>query len=1663
MSLSTSAYNLNETIAMQREADTHSAGAPAPGGRGADESAHGSDPAGGASSSAPAAVKAAAERSAEDARALAAREGMEAAALARTPMPVLPFSGAAGDYAGWAMQAKAALDCHELLPVVMSPLKNSGWCGSVLGGADDLKAAGGASQVSGGAGEVSPAALRSSKKVFSWLLQCLKGPELLRVMTDVEQGNAHALWQRLHSIYVGSTQAHKSLLQQEFHSLQRADKEPVMQFMSRLRSIGVSLKAHNEEPSDSAMVYAFTNGLGAGFEMVRAMLPMHAQFSLEALFNLVLVVEAQQVADRARAGHQEQAHWASASGGAAGADRSSYSPSRPPAGGRGAGGAFTGDCFYCQKKGHRKIDCPKYLALPPCGKCGKRGHAAAVCRSGGLMPGAGQQQAAPAGGQALGAPRQESAMANTYYAEAQFVLVQAMAATAQETEQPGYVPLFLDSGSSKHIVTSALPLRAGVVMGNVVIRVANGELLRSPTVGSLRLEISGGGRLSLTNVLSHAGMSTNLLSVSAMCDNGCSVLYSRAEAVVFKSDKSVLLVAKRVNDVYVVNARAVDGGDTTGALQHANAAEVESASAVEHRLWHERLGHLSESGLQMLQRADAVIGLCALRAHAADEVCPSCMRGKAHRAPFADSIVERAAATRPLARVWADICGPFPPSRTGKLYMLLLVDEFSGMVFGWCLVHKSDAAPAIKAWCRAVAVQRGGRGLVEFHSDNGGEFVSSDLKAFFAAEGIRATTTVPHTPQHNGRVERKNRTIVEGVQAMLQRAEAPKMLWADAVLAFIHVHNRSALRKGTLSTYDALWEGGAGKPSVAGLRVLFCDAWVHTPDSQRATLESKAELGVFIGYDTTRQPPAYLVLQQRRVVTSRDVRFEEGKFTQAALLSEAYGRDDVPFERDMERLAADSALRQATMWSLQTAAAEDRSRAAEAEAAQSARAEQTPAAAEAQLAEPQAAPVAAPIAVLPAAAAGAPQQQASASSSGVSPFAAQAPPADESMRRSARALKMTPKMTYYSASLTRRATMAAYSSAPAAEERAAPAALAAPAAPGAEASSSEAARPYPARSNRSALAHYGKVNWADVDYSHPGLFAEARESPARRSWKEEMELALHVSTAALQLQREPKSYAEARASAHGPRWEEAFDSELASMEKHQCWVLCELPPGRRALGSKWVLKYKFDALGTIKRFKARIVVLGYLQREFVDFNETFAPVLFYTTLRVLLVVAAVLDLELLQMDVPTAFLNASVDEEIYMEPPPGLKGVRQGQVCRLLRSLYGLKQAPRQFNKHVNNEITALGYTRLSADTCMYMRLSRSGRPMYFAIFVDDLIPACSSCDLAELRSDIGVLVTRYGITEVIEAGVILGMRVTRDRRARTITLDQEIYANKILETHGMADAKQCDTPEEVRPSSEEQRRRVREMRSDEQEEAVIGLKHYSSIVGQLMYAAVSTRPDLAHAVGVLARSLKDPKVESWRACKRVLRYVKGTAARGLVFGGRGPADRIVLAPTFCDADWAGDLEDRRSTSGYVMKVNGSPVSWLSKKQASVALSSCEAEYMAAGAATQEIMWLRTLLAEMGHPQAEPTVLLCDNQSAIALSSDDVHHARTKHIDLRHHFIRERIVAGELRLQWVPSEQQEADILTKGLAKEPFVHLRALVMGGEAARAGSRAHTITQA
>jgi transposase InsO family protein len=517
---------------------------------------------------------------------------------------------------------------------------------------------------------------------------------------------------------------------------------------------------------------------------------------------------------------------------------------------------------------------------------------------------------------------------------------------------------------------------------------------------------------------------------------------------------------------------------------------------------------------------------------------------------------------------------------------------------------------------------------------------------------------------------------------------------------------------------------------------------------------------------------------------------------------------------------------------------------------------------------------------------------------------------------------------------------------------------------------------------------------------------------------------------------EPTTYAEAMARPDANLWLAAIQAEYQSLQRTGTYELTKLPGGRQAIGCKWVFKIKRHADGSIDRYKARLVAKGFSQKEGLDYKETFAPVAKFASIRTLLALAAHQDYEIHQMDVKTAYLNGDLDVELYMTQPEGFVVAGQEElVCKLRKSLYGLKQAGRAWFEKINTALIKMDFTPLDSDHCVYVR-HRGDEVMYIVLYVDDLLLIGSSlAEVKQLKTDLSA---RFEMTDLGEAEYVLGLQLTRNRRARTLSLSQSDYIRRLLERYGMSECNKAPTP---LPTG------LRLSKKDcpavkPAEPLLVDGKHtYASVVGAIMYAMLGTRPDLAFAIGLLTRFNSNPGPHHIGALKRVLRYLKGTIDFQLTYGtegsgSSGSSNSTLAVLGHCDSDWGASLDDRRSVSGTVFTIAGGAVTWQAQRQKSVALSTVEAEYMAACQAAKDAVWLRAFLIGLGLNATAPTNIFCDSQGAIALAKNPEHHQRSKHIDLRYHFVREQVTGGAIALVYTPTSDMVADQLTKPLSRE---------------------------
>jgi peptidoglycan hydrolase-like protein with peptidoglycan-binding domain len=514
---------------------------------------------------------------------------------------------------------------------------------------------------------------------------------------------------------------------------------------------------------------------------------------------------------------------------------------------------------------------------------------------------------------------------------------------------------------------------------------------------------------------------------------------------------------------------------------------------------------------------------------------------------------------------------------------------------------------------------------------------------------------------------------------------------------------------------------------------------------------------------------------------------------------------------------------------------------------------------------------------------------------------------------------------------------------------------------------------------------------------------------------------------------EPKNYEDAVTCADASRWIPSMDEEVKEIIANDVWDVVNPPPGVSILTGKFAYKVKTNADGEVTRYKSRWCARGFEQELGVDVLETFASVVKPMSYKLLFALACLLGWSIEQMDVKTAFLYGKIDTDVYMELPPNIKDQYPGKICKLKKALYGLKQSPRIWYLTLSQALRPMGFVAISEDHSVFVNRDKR---LVLATYVDDLL--ILGKDQEAIASVKSALSEHFKMSDLGPVAHYLGVKVIREDTSRgsRIKLTQRAYAEKVLRTFGMADCTPVATPMDenlvLEPSKEA---------SDSQDR-----KWYQRAVGSLMYLMLCTRPDIAYAVSQLGRFAANPSQKHHAALKRLFRYLKGTSDYGLVIDTQGRPD---ILTGYTDANWGRD-DDRRSTGGYVFTFAGTAISWKSKRQATVSLSSCEAEYIAESEAAKEAIWLQRLLCELrvdlSQPSAsEPVTILGDNRGALALAKNPMYHARTKHVDIRYHFVREKVEERLVKMEWIAGGLNPADGLTKPLGKTKFESFRRMV------------------
>ena len=508
------------------------------------------------------------------------------------------------------------------------------------------------------------------------------------------------------------------------------------------------------------------------------------------------------------------------------------------------------------------------------------------------------------------------------------------------------------------------------------------------------------------------------------------------------------------------------------------------------------------------------------------------------------------------------------------------------------------------------------------------------------------------------------------------------------------------------------------------------------------------------------------------------------------------------------------------------------------------------------------------------------------------------------------------------------------------------------------------------------------------------------------------------------LSDEPQSFDEARNRPDWPLFLEAIKAELQSHTENNTWVVVAPEQYCNIVGSRLLFKIKRDGEGNILKYKARIVAQGYSQQPGVDFDLTYAPVVSSNALRTLLAYAVHRHMRVEQMDVNVAFLNSTLSEKIFMSPPSGIK-IEQGKVLLLKKALYGLRQSGRCWFDTLGTFLKSIGFKPLNHEPCIF-----TNGVVFIAVYVDDLLLA-STCHEALLLAK-SQLSARFKMDDLGPARFCLGLNLNFE--ADRLHISQQHYAEKLLRDFGMADCTPVSTPAD--PA-------VKLVADDGISKPFVNKVLYQQLAGSLQYLQGSSRPDITLATAQISHWNNNPTTAHWTAALRILRYIKGTTSLGITY----TRSETFEPHGYSDADHAGDIGTRRSTSGSIFMIADGPVIWSSHRQRCVSLSTFEAEYVSLSEAARKGIWLANLVAELKNaPVTAMFTILCDNQAAVTQAIGESNGKMAKHIDIRYRYVKELVDNKAILVKWCPSESMVADIFTKPLARPIFESLRNIII-----------------
>ncbi|KAF7578672.1 UBN2 multi-domain protein [Pyrenophora tritici-repentis] len=1141
-----------------------------------------------------------------------------------------------------------------------------------------------------------------------------------------------------------------------------------------------------------------------------------------------------------------------------------------------------------------------------------------------------------------------------------------------------------DTGASSHMSDQPSLFRRMIKIKRRVVRVGGGELY-ADWKGEAQVVCKDGSSTWLSEVLLVPNLGVNLLSGRRICAASLKGRFN-SHALYFKLGKKVIIEATMDDGLYVVSHIA-DGYQETAFLGTELHAPVKSELKVNEKerylLYHRRFAHLGPAKIAKLHEVTTLQK--KIQVPEKIEICEVCSLTKMKNS-IPKQLREHKATK--LALVQFDIAGPFPTSLRGNRWFLLIIDSYTRKNWVIPLKKKGDAQRELQIWKTFVEHQTGEK-VKAAGTDNAPELLQQ-AEEWRVTQGVEIQPTTIASSHQNGPAERNIQTAEADMRAMLKDAGLPIEFWDEAVEADAYLRNRTNTGPTINGKQVSPEEAFTGtKPSIDHIRVWGskCYSYINPKtipaDQRHDKLVDRGRVGVFMGYSETTNKQ-FKFYSPELGYTSRTSRLSVDEYTPGGKV-ELRLRNIPAGPQGTQNTMPDRKPRGRPRKDLESSPA-----------------------------EPMEPPPAKSMELSPAE----PIEPSPVELMEPSPVELMEPSPVEPMEPSpAEIVEPVPEnpIELSSAELTPE---------PVKRHRGRPGKLTTipPTAPSDErvpnlVDEEGPEEPY-TQSVREEEAPRYFTRQAKRKRSNEEVVEDERFSKivkamlAQAGLIEEQTRLSEKAFAATEIAgiQIPQTHEQAiNDPKYGKQWKAAILEEIIALMENRTWEEVPKPKDANMVDSKWVFTVKTNLDGTVERFKARLVA-----RVRMD------------TLRLFMATVAAENLECFHFDIKNAFTESHLKEEIFLKQPQGVE-VKKGYVLKVLRSLYGLKQAARDWNLLIKKELLAWGFVQSLADPCMFIHEEKQLRIL---VYVDDI--AVAAKDRAQIDWFYKKLSGRFNTKNLGEIHKILGVRVTRDRKRRTIYLDQEQYIHAVLDKFGMSSKQHRD---KKIPSAD-----YTSFRPATNNDTRIDITEYQQVIGSLMFAMVLTRPDIAFTLGKLSQYMSDPAEHHGHALKNLLRYLRSTVTMKLRYGPGGVHSQFVI---YSDADWASDMVDRKSVSGSTAMFYGGPISWSSKKQRSVATSSCESEYIALSTCCKQGQWIAQMFRDLGFPKyigkdTNKVQMLGDNQGAIALTKNPHLHERSKHIDVCYHFIRDLAEQGKLDVAYVPTVDMVADGMTKPLQRVAF-------------------------